>query len=327
MKNDELIHLWQKGSDRMFREEKTDRDMITQYLNERTLKGNRSMYFNLIFYGAIHLGNIILLSLNLAGYQNNSSMIWILIAQLAITIGSLVFSMDVYYKFREINNYSETLQNLIQKQLWFYRKPYEIWLFLATLAAMILMINLNLYVDNDNGSYVIHNKLLFAGLMVAVFLFIYGALKVTSLLGLRKLKAYLSDLQSGVLDQSERMEQTRKRFLWLWIVVFLLLTAFMVLGILKAVLHFQYILGKVVPQRPQALFQVEILNLPPVLQVHQQRMTAPVLVYRNHDPEEFIVVSIYHCIGNSWRNSGLIAQVDQGSSGIFGQGPEAADHR
>jgi len=234
MKNDELIHMWQEGSERLFRDEKTDRDMITQYLSEKTLKGNRSMYLNLIFYGAIHVVNIILLSMNLAGYQNNPSMIWILISQLAITIGSLVFSMDVFYKFREINNYSDSLQTLIQKQLWFYRKPYEIWLVLATLSAMILMTNLNLYIDNDNGTYVINNVGLFVGVTLAAFLFIYGALKVTSLLGLRKLKAYLADLQQGALDQSERMERTKRRFLWLWVAVFILLTASLVFGILKA---------------------------------------------------------------------------------------------
>jgi len=235
MKNDELIHMWQEGNDQMFRDELTDRDMITKYLSEQTLKGNRSMYANLIFYGAIHLVNIILLSMNLAGYQNNSSIIWILIPQLAITIGSLVFSMDVFYKFREINNYSDSLQKLIQKQLWFYRKPYEIWLVLATLSAMILAANLNLYVDNDNGTYVINNKVLFAGVTLAAFLFIYGALKVTSLLGLRKLKAYLADLQQGSLDQAERMERTKKRFLWLWVAIFILLTASMVFGILTAI--------------------------------------------------------------------------------------------
>lgn len=235
MKNDELIHMWQEGNDQMFRDEKTDRDMINQYLSEKTLKGNRSMYFNLIFYGAIHVVNIILLSMNLAGYQNNSSIIWILIPQLAITIGSLVFSMDVFYKFREINNYSDSLQKLIQKQLWFYRKPYEVWLVLATLSAMILMTNLNLYIDNDNGTYVINNKVLAAGVTLAAFIIIYGALKLTSLLGLRKLKAYLYDLQQGALDQSERMEHTRKRYLWLWVVVFLLLTASMVFGLLTAI--------------------------------------------------------------------------------------------
>lgn len=61
------------------------------------------------------------------------------------------------------------------------------------------------------------------------------ALKITSVLGLRRLKAYLSDLQQGVLDESERMEHVRKRFLWLWVVIFMLLTAFLVFGILKAV--------------------------------------------------------------------------------------------
>lgn len=235
MKNDELIHMWKKGSERMFRDEKTDRDMITQYLNEKTLKGNRSMYFNLAFYGAIQVVNIILLSMNLAGYQNNPSMIWVLISQLAITIGILVYSMDVYYKFRAINNYSESLQHLIQKQLWFFRKPYEIWLILAALSALILMTNLNLYVDNDNGTYVIHNKVLFAGISMAAFLFIYGSLKITSLLGLRRLKAYLSDLQQGTLDQSKQMEHTRRRFLWLWVVIFLVLTAFLILGVLAAI--------------------------------------------------------------------------------------------
>ncbi len=234
MKKDELIHMWQEGSDRLFRDELTDRDMITQYLNEKTLKGNRSIYFNLVFYGIIQVASIILLSMNLAGYLNNPAMIWILITQLIITIGILVFGMDVFYKFREINNYSDSLQELIQKQLWFYRRPYEIWLLLATISIIILQTNINLYIDNDNGSYVINNKALYVGVTVLAFLIIYGALKVTSMLGLRKLKAYLSDLQQGALDQSEGIERSRKRYMWLWVAVFLLLTAFLVFGLLKA---------------------------------------------------------------------------------------------
>lgn len=234
MKKDELIHMWQEGNDRMFRDKLTDKDMITKYLSEKTLKGNRNINFNLLFYGAIQVANIILLSMNLAGYMNNPSMMWILVPQLVITIGILVFGIDVFYKFREINNYSDSLRNLIQKQLWFYRKPYELWLVLASVSAIILMTNLNLYVDNDNGSYVINNKAIFVGITLMAFLFIYGTQKATSLLGLRKLKAYLSDLQQGVLDSSERIERSKKRYLWLWVAVFLLLTAFLVFGILTA---------------------------------------------------------------------------------------------
>lgn len=232
MKQDELIHMWQEGSEHLFRDELTDKDMIINYLNEKTLKGNRSIHFNLIFYGAIQLANIILLSMNIAGYINNPAMIWLLIALLAINIGILIFSIDVFYKFREINNYSDSLQNLIQKQLWFYRRPYEIWLLLASISVIILMSNINLYIDNDNGSYVINNKLLFTGVTLGAFAFIYGAQKLTSLLGLRRLKAYLSDLQAGVLDQSKRMEKSQKRFLWLWVALCILLLASMVFGIL-----------------------------------------------------------------------------------------------
>ena len=219
----------------MFRDEKTDRDMITQYLSEKTLKGNRNINFNLIFYGAVQVANIILLSMNLAGFQNNPSMIWVLISQLAITIGILIFGMDTFYKFREINNYSDSLQNLIQKQLWFYREPYEIFLVLASVSAIILMTNVNLYIDNDNGTYVINNKVLFVGVTLVALVFIYGTQKATSLLGLRRLKAYLADLQRGTLDQSERMDRSRKQYLWLWVTLFLLLTASLVFGILTAV--------------------------------------------------------------------------------------------
>ena len=234
MKKDELIRMWQEGSDRLFRDEKTEKEMITQYLNEKTLKGNRSIIFNLIFYGMIQVANIILISMNLAGFLNNPPVIWLLISLLAITIGTLVFGMDVFYKFREINNYSDSLQNLIQKQLWFFRRPYEIWLILAAVSVIILSTNINLYIDNENGTYVIHNKVLYGGITFGVFLFIYGALKLTSLLGLRKLKAYLSDLQAGTLDQSSRMEQTQKRYLWLWVLLFVILVATLILGMLRA---------------------------------------------------------------------------------------------
>ncbi len=234
MKKDKLIHMWQEGSDRMFRDEKMDRDMITQYLNEKTLKGNRSINFNLVFYGAVQVANIILLSMNLAGYLNNPAMVWVLISQIAFTIGILVFGMDIFYKFREINNYSDSLQNLIQKQLWFFRKPYEVWLVLASVSVIILMTNVNLYIDNDNGTYIINNKVMFVGVTLAAFLIIYGAQKMTSLLGLRRLKTYLADLQQGALDQSQQMERSRKKYFWLWVAVFIILTTSLVFGIMTA---------------------------------------------------------------------------------------------
>jgi hypothetical protein len=234
MMKDELIHIWQAGNEALFGDEKTDRKMITQYLNEKTLKGTRNVKFNLIFYGVLQLANLLLIFLNLAGYAENPSMTWILIPQVALTIGILVFSMVVFYSLREINNYSQSLVTLINKQLWFYRKPYEIWQVLAALSAIILISNVNFFLDNSGGSYVINNSWMYAGVTIGAFLFIYGGQKISSMLGLRNLKAYLSDLQQGHLEESKKMERSRRKFLWLWILLFLLLTASLVAGILAA---------------------------------------------------------------------------------------------
>ena len=234
MKKDELINIWKEGDDLMFRDEKTDKKMITQYLNEKTLKGSRSISLNIIFYGLIQIANLILISLNLAGYMGNPSMILILIPMLVVTIGILIYGMDTFYKLKEINNYSESLHSLIQKQLRFFKKPYEIWLILSSISALILSNNIGLYIDNDNGTFVINNKVMFIGITLTALLFIYGSQKVASMRSLRSLKAYLYDLQKGVLDQSEQLERSKKKLVWFYVAVFILLTAAMVLGLLKA---------------------------------------------------------------------------------------------
>ena len=123
----------------------------------------------------------------------------------------------------------------ISKQLLFFKKPYEIWLILSSVSAIILMTNVNLFVDNDNGTYAINNKVMFVGVTIGALLFIYGAQKVTSLRSLRALKAYLSDLQKGVLDQSGQLERAKRQYLWLWVVLFVLLSAFLIIGLLAAI--------------------------------------------------------------------------------------------
>jgi hypothetical protein len=226
--------MWQEGNDQLFREKQIDKAMIEKYLNEKTLKGTKSIKFTIIFYWFIQVANLILLSMNLVGYMSNPTMIWILVPQLVITIGIMIFGMDLYYNLREINNYSESLLNLINLQVRFFKRPYEAWLVLTSVSAIILMTNLNLYIDNDNGTYLINNKAMFVGVTAGAFIFIYGVQKLTALLSLRSLKTYLSDLQRGVLDQTARMERLKKRFLWFYVAIFILLCTTLIFGLLAA---------------------------------------------------------------------------------------------
>jgi len=235
MKQDELITLWEKGHDQLFREEQNNKAMIEKYITEKTLKSSFSIKFNIIFYWFILVANLIFLSMNLAGYSSNPGIIWLLVPQVVFTIGIMIYGIDIFYKFREINNYSETIQRLINLQLRFFRGPYEWWLVLSSVAVILLQLNINLFVDNDNGTYHIYNKVMYIGISVAAFVFIYGIQKLIAQKSLRTLKFYLSDLQEGALDQTKRLEHLKKRFIWVYVVIFLLLTASLVLGILKAI--------------------------------------------------------------------------------------------
>ena len=234
MKKDEIFSLWEEGNETMFRNNKIDKAMIERFITEKTLKGSGSIRATILFYWFIQVANLILVSMNLMGYAGNQVMIWILLPQVAVTIGIMIFGMDLFYKLREINNYSETIQRLIGLQLRFFRGPYEWWLVLTSLSVVILQANLNLYVDNDQGTYHIYNKVMYAGVTVGIFLFIYGLQKLASLRSLTSLKNYLSDLQKGTLDETMGMEGRKKRLIWLYVVVFILLTGFLILGIIRA---------------------------------------------------------------------------------------------
>jgi hypothetical protein len=193
------------------------------------------MKFNIVFYGFIQVANLIFLSMNIAGYAGNSNMIWILIPLLVVTIGIMLFGMDIFYKLKEINNYSESIHRLIQLQLRFFKGPYEIWLLLASLSAIILMFNVNFLVDNTNGTYPIYHRATVAGVTGLLFLMIYLSQKLASQRRIRSLKMYLSDLQTGTLDQTAKAERMKRRFIWLYVALFFLLAASLILGILQAI--------------------------------------------------------------------------------------------
>ncbi|MFC1731084.1 hypothetical protein ACFL6I_12190 [candidate division KSB1 bacterium] len=233
MEKDELSNIWQKGNDHLLKDKKIDKEMITNYLSEKTLKTSKLFVFNIVFYCCIQLASIILLSMNLAGYMNNRVMIWILIVQLMVSMGILLYGIHIFYRLRIINNYSDTLSNMIDKQLLFFRTHYEIWLVITSFSVLILIFAVNIFVDNDNGQYLIYNKMKYSMINLILFLFIYGTQKLSGFIQLRNLKAYLSDLRNGILDVSIGREKNMKKYQWVWILIAIIFTISLIAGILK----------------------------------------------------------------------------------------------
>lgn len=234
MELDKLFDIWEKGNKNISGTHKLSKAMITKLISAKNKKTLSYLNFNLVFYWGIQVVNLILISMNLMGYRQNSAMIWILIGQLCITLPVMVYGIYIFIKNREINNFSDSLKSLLEKQLKFFRSYYEVWLLLIAFTVLILIFNVNIMVDNMDGHYRINKVNFFIVVNIAVFLLVYLTQKLASDWRFKALKAYLSDLQAGILDQSERFEKTQRKFMWIWVLIAVLLLIAFLLGVLKA---------------------------------------------------------------------------------------------
>ena len=228
-----MIDIWNEGNSDLFKDNKIDKAMIERTLNSRTQKTSRYFNFNIIFYWFLHLANVILVSMNLVGYRNNLTMCRVLILMQVLSVGFLLYGIGIFSRHRDIHNFSDKLMNLLNKQLQYIRTYYEAWLVFIALSTLILIFNICLIVDYNNGYYPINNKTMFIGVSIGVFLFIYGVQKITSYYYSRTLKAYLVDLRKGIMDESIRIEKNKKKLRWIFLVLFVIFTITFLLGLLK----------------------------------------------------------------------------------------------
>jgi hypothetical protein len=76
--------------------------------------------------------------------------------------------------------------------------------------------------------------LLFIGVNLFLFIGIYLLNKATHRYWLREIKDYLNDLNLQLLEGTLKIESRKKKYFWLILLVFIILTAFLILGIFMA---------------------------------------------------------------------------------------------
>jgi len=234
MENNDLIQTWEEGNKKLFAGEKLAKNMIEQYLKPRITKSSFPFLFNLVYYFVIQVATIGLLVADIIGYSSNPTMLSALIPMLVLTVGFLVFGYYCFLKYRAISNYAENLVHLLKEQLKFIRIHYETLLVIFSFSVIILIFALGTLVDNQDGTFRINNPLFYAEINIAIFLFTYGMLKLSGFLSTRPLKIYLNDLQNSVLEGTQQLEQRKKRYYWIGIVLILIFIALLILGIFRA---------------------------------------------------------------------------------------------
>jgi hypothetical protein len=234
METKDILDIWEKGNKELLKNDKTSKAMITKYLDKQTLKTTKYYGFNILFFTFVQLVNVILCSMNIIAYSMNPTIMYVLIGALIASTGILIYGAYLYLRLREIKNFSDSLLSLINKQLHFIKVKYEIWMVIISLSVIILTFNLNIMVDYNEGYYPINNKTMYIFVNVFLFVFIWVVQKVSGFRMIAELKAYLSDLKNGVLEQSQKLEKGRKKLKLFLLVVMIFFTLTALAGLLKA---------------------------------------------------------------------------------------------
>lgn len=105
---------------------------------------------------------------------------------------------------------------------------------IISISALFLIFGVTTMIDNQDGLYRINNIRLFTGINIGIFLFIYGINKLGSYVSLGYLKTCLKDLRNNILDESVKSERRRKKYLWIFLVLAIILFIKLIMGFLNS---------------------------------------------------------------------------------------------
>jgi hypothetical protein len=107
-------------------------------------------------------------------------------------------------------------------------------MWIGAVSTLFLILALNSWIDNDQGTYRINRPVFFTVISCLVIIFIYGSQKIAQLKVVREIRIYLSDIQNEVLEGSHKIEQAKRKYFVFFLILVIILTIFFILGIIKS---------------------------------------------------------------------------------------------
>ena len=232
MEDNNLINIWEQNK-HVPENEKFESAMITDYLKPKVSKVSLTFSFNLIIYLLALLASIVMLSMNLYGYRANPVMLTVELGLLFLSLVFLGYGVFIFMKIREINNFSKDLHELLMAKIKFLRFHYEIWLIITAVVVWILTFALSTLVDNQDGIFRINRVGFFIIISVGMLVFIYAVQKISAEVSFHNLKALLTVLETNDMAQTESIERRKRKLRWIYLAAFIILTALLILGVLR----------------------------------------------------------------------------------------------
>jgi len=113
--------------------------------------------------------NVFLLGMMFNAFGSNPVMMKVMIGLLFFQVLILVLNLYILIRFKKLNDFNDSLKNIIRNHAHFYKNIYQIWLLVKPFTIMIASFCITAMTDQKSGQYVINN----VGMYVLIYVFIY----------------------------------------------------------------------------------------------------------------------------------------------------------
>lgn len=234
MENNDLIKIWKEGNQETLKNSRFERSELEAFLKPKISKTTLSLNLNILVYMTAQLASMVLIGFDLYVYRSNPVMLKVLIPMFIVCSSFFGYGVFLLTYILQINHGDFDLVTSIKRKLKVYRTHYEAWMWMGAVSCLFLTFALNTLVDNDQGTYRINHPVFFAVLCLLVILFIYGSQKIAQFFAVRQIRVYLTDLKNDALEGSHHLEQTKRKYMVVFLIIAIILTILFILGIIKA---------------------------------------------------------------------------------------------
>ncbi len=230
MDENHIQEIWNKGKEAR----KMSKAEIQHVLRPRVRRSVFPLKMWIWLYLTVLAVVLILQGINIAGYWTNQTMLGVHIGLTLITLGFLGYGIYLAGALERLERVDEDLVTILRRRLRFYRTKYEVWLWMAAGACVLLAFAVISVIDNQDGHYYVNRPVVFVGVQIGMLLFLYGTFRLSHYPFMRESKALLKDLEHQVTEATEHFDTFKVKWRLWGAVAALILTALLVWGLLMA---------------------------------------------------------------------------------------------
>ncbi len=234
MENNDLVKIWKEGNEEILKDRRFERSELEAFLKPKVNKATLSLNLNIVTYMAVQLAAMVLIGFDLYGYRSNPVMLKVLIPLFIACSSFFGYGVFLLSHIWQINHSDFDLVTAINRKLKAYRTHYEAWMWIGAVSTLLLIFALNTLVDNDQGTYRINRPVFFIVVSFLVLLFIYGVQKIAQFFAVQQIRVYLADIQNEVLEGSHQLQEARRKYVVIFLILAIILTILFIWGIIKA---------------------------------------------------------------------------------------------